>query len=331
MHASIRAASALARAAQSNTTSTTSSAALAMSTAAATKGRSRNQPKRAAKPVNQEFVEKMKVRKTHKRWNYARIFQKTDIRVGPISEPRTLAHYHNTLSEDLLYLTYRHGVTFSPQKRPEHDPENPYTRHRPAPQPKGGKGLRPAAPPTDAANVVKLEKIVLHTHVKEAQTNRQAILSAMALFRQLSGELEKQGGQESSSGVVVCRARKQSSSFRITKNLPIAVKVELRGEKMYEFINSLAEFVLPRMRDFAGIVMPPPSASMNTPSAMSGVVAFGLPPSAMSLFPQVEVNFDSYPRSHGFHIEFITNARGKDAQNKARALVSGFRIPLVRK
>ncbi|KAG8973218.1 hypothetical protein FRB90_009977, partial [Tulasnella sp. 427] len=286
MHASLRTASALARTAQPNASSVTSSAALAMSTAATTKGRSRNQPKRAPKPVNEEFVEKMKVRKTHKRWNYPRIFQKTDLRVGPISEPRTLSHYHNTLAEDLLYLNYRHGVTITPQKRPEHDPENPYTCHRPAPQPKGGKGLRPAAPPTDAANVVKLEKIVLHTHVKEAQTNRQAILSAMALFRQLSGELEKQGGQDGASGVVVCRARKQSSSFRITKNLPISVKVELRGEKMFEFINSLSEFVLPRMRDFAGVVMPAPSASMNTPSAMSGVVAFGLPPSAMSLFPQ---------------------------------------------
>lgn len=46
---------------------------------------------------------------------------------------------------------------------------------------------------------------------------------------------------------------------------------------------------------------------------------------------QVEVNFDSYPRSHGLHIDFVTNLRGEDAQNKARALVSGFRIPFVRK
>ena len=119
---------------------------------------------------------------------------------------------------------------------------------------------------------------------------------------------------------------------------------------MYEFISSLVEFVLPRMREFSGIVMPPPSASSNSPSALSGVVAFGLPPSAMSLFPQVsvdgtlwcsmitnellvqvEVNYDSYPRSHGFHIDFVTSAKGKGAQNRARALVSGFRVPLVRK
>lgn len=134
---------------------------------------------------------------------------------------------------------------------------------------------------------MKLEKIVLHTMIKECQTNRAAILSAMTLFRQLSGELEGQGGDKFATGVEVCRSRKQSSSFRITKNIPISVKVELKGEKMYDFIGSLAEFVLPRMRDFNGIVMPPPSASMNSPSALSGVVAFGLPPTAMALFPQV--------------------------------------------
>ena len=51
----------------------------------------------------------------------------------------------------------------------------------------------------------------------------------------------------------------------------------------------------------------------------------------MGLFPQIEVNLDSYPKSYGMHIHFITNATGEGAQNKARQLLSGFQIPFARK
>ncbi|KAG8897653.1 hypothetical protein FRB99_008011 [Tulasnella sp. 403] len=327
----IRAASTLAKASEAAPLAASSSVAPSVSATPTTQGRSRNQPPRPPKAIPEEFLQRVKAKKTHKRWNYTRMFQKTDIQVGPVSQPRILSHYNNTLASDLLYLTYRHGGTHKPQQRPERDVNNPYTLHRPAPQPKGGKGLRPSTPPTTHEHVVKLEKIVLHTMVKEVNNNRKAILSAMAMMRQLAGEIEGQGGNKSAQGIKVWRTRKMSVAFRMPRNVPTSVTVELKGEKMYEFIGSLVEFVLPRMRDFAGVVMPPPSASMNTTSAMSGVVAFGLPPSAMALFPQIEVNFDSYPRSHGMHIDFVTNARGKDAQNRARALVSGFRIPFVRK
>ncbi|KAG8985233.1 hypothetical protein FRB93_005935 [Tulasnella sp. JGI-2019a] len=311
-----------------------SSLATTSGSSTATRGRSRTQPPRPAKPVQEELLAKARARraaKTHKKWDYTRMFQKTDITLGPISEPRILSHYNHTLATDLFYLTYRHEEKIKIQKVPERDVNNPYTLNRPPPQPRGGGVLRPAASPTTHEHVPRLEKIVLHTYVKEAQGKREAILSAMALLRQLSGELEGAGGNKFSKGVEVCRSRKTSSSFRITKDIPISVKVEIKGEKMYDFIGTLVEFVLPRIRDFSGITMPVPSASATSPSAISGVVAFGLPPSAMSLFPQVEVNYDSYPRSHGLNIDFVTNIRGQDAQNKARALVSGFRIPFVRK
>ena len=75
---------------------------------------------------------------------------------------------------------------------------------------------------------------------------------------------------------------------------------------------------------------PRPAASLQTASAASGVVSFGLPASAMGLFPQIEYNLDSYPKSYGMHIHFITNAQGEGAQNRVRALLSGFQIPFVR-
>ncbi|TFY74570.1 hypothetical protein EWM64_g9444 [Hericium alpestre] len=100
---------------------------------------------------------------------------------------------------------------------------------------------------------------------------------------------------------------------------------------MYEFLGTLTEFVLPRMREFPGMLMPAGSANMNTPSGVSGVVSFGLSPDAMGLFPQIEVNLDSYPKAYGFHIHFITNATGTGAQNRARQLLSGFQIPFTRR
>jgi large subunit ribosomal protein L5 len=100
---------------------------------------------------------------------------------------------------------------------------------------------------------------------------------------------------------------------------------------MYDFLNTLTEFVLPRLRDFNGIVLPPKSSSSTTPSTVSGVVSFGLPPEAMVSFPQLEINVDAYPMLPGIHIHFVTNVKEKGAQDKARALVSGFQVPFVRR
>jgi large subunit ribosomal protein L5 len=54
-------------------------------------------------------------------------------------------------------------------------------------------------------------------------------------------------------------------------------------------------------------------------------------PAAMVFFPQLEVNVDAYPTLPGIHIHFVTNEKGKGAQDKARALVSGFQVMFVRR
>ncbi|KAG8839748.1 hypothetical protein FRC20_005940 [Serendipita sp. 405] len=77
--------------------------------------------------------------------------------------------------------------------------------------------------------------------------------------------------------------------------------------------------------------MPAPSVNRNSPSMVSGVVSIGLKHDAIELFPQIEVNQDLYPRLTGMYIHFFTNERGRGAQNKARALLSGFQIPFTRK
>jgi large subunit ribosomal protein L5 len=232
-----------------------------------------------------------------------------------------------------MYMTYVHESGPRPPPRDirlQYDPEDPYSKNRKN-IPVGGSQLgKKPAPPSTAENTVQLEKIVLHIHHKDAITSRQNLLVPLMALRALSGETERGGGHHAKKGVEVVRAVKSIGGWT-RRGAPVGAKVELTGPKMYEFLGTLIEFVLPRLRDYDGFILPAGSANMQTPSGVSGVVAFGLPPAAMNFFPQLEVNVDSYPRLPGMHLTFVTNAEGQGAQNKARALLSGFQVPFIRK
>lgn len=242
-------------------------------------------------------------------------------------------HYHNTLCDNLMYMTYKHEAGLRPpprQIRLTFDPNDPYTKHRYNP-PVGGSQLgKKPAPPCTPENVVRLEKIQIHTMVKEAVANKGNLLGAIMMMRALTGETYQGGGHHAVEGIQIVRGKKSVGGW-LRPGVPLGVKVDLRGQGMYDFLGTLVEFVLPRLRDFNGLVLPPQSSSVNTPSAVSGVVSFGLPANAMVFFPQIEVNVDAYPKLSGMHIHFVTNATGQSAQDKARALVSGFQIPFIRR
>jgi ribosomal protein L5 len=105
-----------------------------------------------------------------------------------------------------------------------------------------------------------------------------------------------------------CRARLQieaggsvCSSQTIIGN-PIGCKVTLKGDKMYQFLDKMVEVVLPKMKEWPGL---PESAGDAT-----GNMSMGFPPSALSLFPEIESIFDMYPRMTEFHITFSTTRHG---------------------
>ncbi|KAJ7243745.1 60s ribosomal protein l7 [Mycena rebaudengoi] len=234
-------------------------------------------------------------------------------------------HYYTTLQDNAIVgPAHRHGnCAFT------YDPSNPYARFRHNP-PVGGSQLGKKPPPASTPdNVVRLEKIVLHSFMKQAISSRSNLLGLIMAMRAITGETEKALGKHAVAGVQIVRGKKSVGGW-IRPNIPVGAKVELRGAPMYDFIGQLAEFVLPRLKDFHGIVLPPPSETSNSPSAVSGVVSIGLTPAAMQYFPQIEVNLDSYPRSYGMHIHFVTNATGVGAENRARALLSGFQLPFIR-
>lgn len=241
-------------------------------------------------------------------------------------------HYHATLEDNAMYMTYIHESTPRPpprQIRLTYDPSNPYARFRHNP-PVGGDQLGKKPPPPDTpANVVRLEKIVLHSFMKQAIGSRLQLLGLIMAMRALSGETERGAGKHAVQGVQIVRGKKSVGGW-IRPNIPVGAKVELRGAPMYDFLAQLVEFVLPRLKDFPGIMLPPPGVSLHSPSAVSGVVSIGLPPTAMPFFPQIEVNVDAYPRPYGMHVHFVTNATGVGAENRARALLSGFMLPFTR-
>ncbi|KAH9480220.1 54S ribosomal protein L7, mitochondrial [Psilocybe cubensis] len=242
-------------------------------------------------------------------------------------------HYHTTLKDDLMYMTYTHeiGERRAPRQiRLKFDPEDPYSKYRKNPPVGGSQVGKKPAPPSTPENIVRLEKIQLHTMVKEATANKSHLLPAIMQLKALSGESYKAGGRHAVEGIQIIRGKKSVGGW-VRPGIPIGAKVDLKGQAMYDFLGTLTEFVLPRLRDFNGVVLPPQSSSSNTPSTVAGVVSFGLPPSAIGFFPQIEVNIDAYPKLSGMHIHFVTNATGIGAQDRARALVSGFQVPFVRR
>src|SRR5690349_14458821 len=90
--------------------------------------------------------------------------------------------------------------------------------------------------------VPKVEKIVINMGVGEAVSNSKVLDTALE-------DLQKIAGQKP----VVTRAKKSIEGFKLRENMPIGVKVTLRGERMYHFLDKLFNVTLPRVRDFRGI------------------------------------------------------------------------------
>jgi large subunit ribosomal protein L5 len=225
------------------------------------------------------------------------------IKLGPTHASRIRSHYENTLADNLMYLHYQHHdvnyIPPQPPKKREHDPDNPYAKARPPPRPRGNKPLRPLATNVGgrredrssakqlAKSITQLKEIQLHIMSKDSLVSRALLLAPMFQLRAISGSTRHEGGHETALGVELIKGRKNLPQWKIRRGVPCGVKVTLKGEKMYDFLNVLVEFVLPRLREWNGIVMPAPSASRDSPSMTSGVVSVGFGHEAAELFPQV--------------------------------------------
>lgn len=115
---------------------------------------------------------------------------------------------------------------------------------------------------------------------------------------------------------LLTRAKKSISNFKIRKGVPVGFKVTLRKTRMYEFLDRLINFVIPRIRDFRGV----PATSFDE----KGNYTLGI--KEQVIFPELE--FDKIPMTHGIDICFVISARNKE---EAKGLLEAFGMPFVKK
>ena len=133
--------------------------------------------------------------------------------------------------------------------------------------------------------IPKLDKVVINVGCGEARENPKAIDAIV-------GDISKITGQKP----VVCLAKKSVANFKLREGMPNGVKVTLRGERMYEFIDRLFNLALPRVRDFRGI----------NPNSFDGRGNYSLGVREQLIFPEIE--YDKVDKVRGMDICIVTTA-----------------------
>jgi len=147
----------------------------------------------------------------------------------------------------------------------------------------------------------KLDKIVLNIGVGEAVGDSKKVNAAYE-------ELMKIAGQKP----VITKARKSIATFKLRDGMPIGVKVTLRADRMYEFLDRLITIALPRVRDFRGV----------NPKSFDGNGNYAMGLKEQIVFP--EINYDQVDDIRGMDIIICTTAKTDD---EARELLAGFNMP----
>lgn len=153
---------------------------------------------------------------------------------------------------------------------------------------------------TTVMQVPRLEKITINEGVGTATQDKK-------LIEEAAEELSLIVGQKA----VLTTSRKDVSNFKLRKGMPIGVKVTLRANKMYEFLERLIRVSLPRIRDFNGIS-----------EKLDGRGNYTLGIKEQFIFP--EIDMDKNPKVRGMEITFVTTAR---TDEEAHALLKQFGLP----
>jgi large subunit ribosomal protein L5 len=149
--------------------------------------------------------------------------------------------------------------------------------------------------------VPRLEKVVINMGAGLATQDKKVMDDATEALTMISGQKP-----------IVTLARKSIAGFKLREGVPIGCKVTLRGARMYEFVDRLFSFALPRVRDFRGV----------SPRAFDGKGNYSLGLSEYLVFP--ELNPDKFTRSQGMNIVFVTTA---DSDGEGRELLKMFGMP----
>jgi large subunit ribosomal protein L5 len=134
--------------------------------------------------------------------------------------------------------------------------------------------------------VPRLEKAVLNIGAGEAIANAKVLEAAERDLTTISGQHP-----------VTTRARRSIAAFKLRTGMPIGLKVTLRGERMYHFLDKLINVILPRIREFQGV----------SPDSFDGYGNYTLGLKEQTVFP--EVNYDEVDKLRGIEVSIVTTAR----------------------
>ncbi|MFD3261769.1 50S ribosomal protein L5 [Paenibacillus lentus] len=157
---------------------------------------------------------------------------------------------------------------------------------------------------TTVMQVPKVEKVVINMGVGEAVANSKILDSAVNDMQLISGQKP-----------VITRAKKSIAGFKLRENMPIGVKVTLRGERMYHFLDKLFNVTLPRVRDFHGV----------SNKAFDGRGNYTLGLKEQLIFPEIE--YDQVDKVRGMDIVIVTTAK---TDEESRELLTGLGMPFVK-
>lgn len=153
--------------------------------------------------------------------------------------------------------------------------------------------------------VPRIEKIVINMGVGDAIKNSKAIDDAV-------NELTLITGQKA----IITNAKHSIASFKLRKGMPIGVKVTLRGQKMWVFLEKLINIALPRVRDFRGLSV----------KSFDGHGNYALGVKEQIIFP--EIDYDKIQKIRGMDVNIVTSAKNNKT---AFLLLKSLKLPFMRK
>ncbi len=149
--------------------------------------------------------------------------------------------------------------------------------------------------------IPRVTKVVVNIGVGEALDNAKALEAAVADLTMITGQKP-----------IITKAKKSIANFKLREGRQIGVKVTLRGERMWAFLDRLMNIALPRVRDFRGI----------SPNAFDGRGNYTLGLREQLVFPEIE--YDKIDKLRGLEISIITTARNDD---ESRQLLQMLGMP----
>jgi len=149
--------------------------------------------------------------------------------------------------------------------------------------------------------IPRIQKVVVNIGVGEALENAKALDAAVADLTQITGQKP-----------IVNKARKSIAAFKLREGRAIGVKVTLRGDRMWAFLDRLINIALPRVRDFRGI----------SPNSFDGRGNYTLGLREQLVFPEIE--YEKIDKVRGMEVTIVTSARNDD---EARQLLGMLGMP----